>query len=431
MREWKKLLSFASIALLLGACGSTGISNSDSSGGEKATITFVNNKTDWEGNGKWDEYIAEFNEQYPDIEVLIETSTDYAGDIKTRMNSEEYGDVFMLPSTVNPKDYSYFMEPLGDQSEFEDKFFGIGKNSYDNVTYAVPVMMNPYGMIVNNTVFEDAGVAEIPTTPEDFINALKQIKEANPDVTPLNTNYASNWAMGSWDLVGTSVAGNEDFINDISEDPDAFSEGEPLYTIYNILYTTAAEGLIENDPSTTDFEQTKQDMADGKIGVMVFGSWALPQVQEKNPDNADNISFEAFPVTAPDGNQYVNIGPEYGLAVNVHSKEKEAARKFLDWFVNDSNFAEDNGALPTLKDSGSELLKPLEEKGIKIIEQAPAPEGKESLYTDVKNESEAMAEREKQRIIDAAIGNTTEKFEEIMGDLNRRWGEAVEKFSSQ
>lgn len=85
---------------ILGACG-TGSSNTDSDGNEVETITFINHKTDWEGNGKWDEYMAEFNEKYPNINVEIQTITDYAGQVKTRMNSKEYGDLLMIPGDIN------------------------------------------------------------------------------------------------------------------------------------------------------------------------------------------------------------------------------------------------------------------------------------------------------------------------------------------
>ena len=70
-------LTIASL-LVLAACGSAA-SESGSNDEGVETITFINHKTDWEENGKWDEYMAAFNEKYPDIKVEIETMTDYAG----------------------------------------------------------------------------------------------------------------------------------------------------------------------------------------------------------------------------------------------------------------------------------------------------------------------------------------------------------------
>lgn len=99
--------------------------SSGSSDSDVETITFINHKTDWETNGKWDEYIAKFNEKYPDIKVEVQTITDYAGQMKTRMNSKEYGDVLMIPGDISPKDYENFFEPLGDTEELSEKYLGL------------------------------------------------------------------------------------------------------------------------------------------------------------------------------------------------------------------------------------------------------------------------------------------------------------------
>ena len=83
----------------------------------KETITFINHRTDWEASGKWDEYIKKFNEKNPDIKVEIQTITDYAGQVKTRMNSDDYGDLLMIPGDIKAQDYANFFEPLGQKSE--------------------------------------------------------------------------------------------------------------------------------------------------------------------------------------------------------------------------------------------------------------------------------------------------------------------------
>lgn len=106
--------------------------SSGSSDSDVETITFINHKTDWETNGKWDEYIAKFNEKYPDIKVEVQTITDYAGQMKTRMNSKEYGDVLMIPGDISPKDYENFFEYLVIQKNYQ-------KNTQDLMTVHMKV----------------------------------------------------------------------------------------------------------------------------------------------------------------------------------------------------------------------------------------------------------------------------------------------------
>lgn len=407
--------------------------SSGSSDSDVETITFINHKTDWETNGKWDEYIAKFNEKYPDIKVEVQTITDYAGQIKTRMNSKEYGDVLMIPGDISPKDYENFFEPLGDTEELSEKYLGLNDRSYEGVQYGIPSQMNATGLVVNKKVFEDAGITEFPKTTEDFIAALKKIKENDSSIVPLYTNYAAGWTLSNWDFTRPGVSGDPDFTNEMTSDTSPFDEGDTMYTIYNTLYTVAKEGLIESDPTTSDWEQSKVDLANGKVAVMVLGSWAVPQIQKINEDNADNIMFEAFPVTASDGKQYMPIGGDYNYGINVNSKHKKAARKFIDWMVNESDYAVDNGGIPTVK--GAEYPKALQDSqdaGVELIEENPAPEGKESLFSDINNESElgiGSTDTEKQRIIDAAVGNSKESFDDIMKDFNTRWANAIKVVS--
>ncbi|MGT2896850.1 ABC transporter substrate-binding protein [Streptococcus macedonicus] len=407
--------------------------SSGSSDSDVETITFINHKTDWETNGKWDEYIAKFNEKYPDIKVEVQTITDYAGQMKTRMNSKEYGDVLMIPGDISPKDYENFFEPLGDTEELSEKYLGLNDRSYEGVQYGIPSQMNATGLVVNKKVFEDAGITEFPKTTEDFMVALKKIKENDSSIVPLYTNYAAGWTLSNWDFTRTGVSGDADFTNEMTTDSSPFDEGDTMYTIYNTLYTVAKEGLIESDPTTSDWEQSKVDLANGKVAVMVLGSWAVPQVQEANEDNADNITFEVFPVTASDGKQYMPIGGDYNYGININSKHKKAARKFIDWMVNESDYAVDNGGIPTVK--GAEYLKALQDSqdaGVELIEKNPAPEGKESLFSDINNESElgiGSTDTEKQRIIDAAIGNSKESFDDIMKDFNIKWANAIKAVS--
>lgn len=436
MMKKKSILSLVGLSavglLFLGACGKSGDSaKADKEG--KETITFINHKTDWEGNGKWDKYMEEFNKKYPDINVEIQTITDYVGQMKTRMNSDEYGDLLMLPGDIQPQEFATFFEPLGDKEELAEKYMGLNDRSYEGVSYGIPTQMNATGMVVNMKVFNDAGITEFPKTPEDFVAALETIKEKTPDVTPLYTNYAAGWTLSNWDFVRPGASGDKAFTNKMTSDTAPFEDGKVMNTIYKTLYDVSKARLIEADPTTSDWEQSKADMANGKIGVMVLGSWAVPQIQEINPDAADDITFQAFPMTASDGKQYMGVGGDYNLAINVHSKHKEAARKLLDWLVNDSDYAVDNGGLPAV--IGGEYptaLKSSEEAGVELIEEEPAPAGKESLFSDINNESElgiGTTDAEKQRIIDSATGNTDERFDTIMDDFNKRWSDAIKSVS--
>lgn len=430
----KKILSsivvLGAAGLLLGACGNNKDSAAkDKDSGGVETITFINHKTDWETSGKWDEYMAEFNKKYPDIKVEIQTITDYAGQIKTRMNSKEYGDVLMIPGDIKPEDYSNFFEPLGEKDNLSKEYMGLNDRSYEGVSYGLPSQMNATGMVVNQKVFSDAGIEEFPKTPEEFLKALKTVKEKNSEVTPVYTNYAAGWTLSNWDFVRSGASGDKEFTNKMTTDTEPFAKGKVMNTVYQTLFDVGNQGLIEADPTTSDWEQSKVDMANGKIGIMVLGSWAVPQIKAINAETAENIIFQPFPMTAGDGKQYLPIGADYNYGINVHSKHKEAARKLIDWLLNESDYAEENGGLSAkIGAEYPESLKAAQTAGVELMEENPAPAGKESLFSMINDQSElgvGTTDAEKQRIIDAAVGNSKESFNDIMKDFNKRWSDAV------
>ena len=80
---------------------------------------------------------------------------------------------------------------------------------------------------------------------EAFVAALETIKESNPEVTPLYTNYAAGWTLSNWDFTRTGVSGDPDMTTKLAEDSAPFEEGDTMYTIYDVLYQVAEKGLIE------------------------------------------------------------------------------------------------------------------------------------------------------------------------------------------
>lgn len=424
----KGLASVTAIAAL--AVGLTACSNGGGSG--KQTITFINQRTDLKQDGTWDRYVKEFQKAHPNIQVKVQALNDYATNMKTRMNSNNYGDVFMIPDSVTAKDYSHFLVPLGKVSSLSKKYYCIqtGKQ-YNGTAYGIASDVNVSGMIVNMNVFKKAGINKVPKTPSTFIAALKKIKSKEKGVVPLYTNYHSGFALSNWDSVGPGSTADPNFYNKIMKEKKPFAPGQTMNTVYKILYTACKDKLVEGDPTTSDWEQSKQDMADNKIGVMVLGSWALQQIQAKNKKNAKNIVYAAFPITPKSGKQYVSLSGDYALGVSAHSQHKKAAKIFVKWLVDKSSYAKDNGAIPTLKGASMPTaFQALKKNGVGLMQVAPAPKGEENLLQQVNNDSKVgfqSTEDYKQKIVDAGVGNNKQSFASIMNDMDNKWSKAVTK----
>src|SRR5215216_5926407 len=77
------------------------------------TITVLSHRTDLDTDGTLARYSEEFKALYPDVTVNWETITDYAGEVATRLNTSDYGDVLNIPPSVPADKFPQFFSPLG------------------------------------------------------------------------------------------------------------------------------------------------------------------------------------------------------------------------------------------------------------------------------------------------------------------------------
>ena len=385
-------------------------------------ITVLTNRTDLVDT-TFVEYAKKFNEKYPNVKVNFEAMTDYTGEVKIRMNTEDYGDVLLIPDEVNITQLPDFFAPLGTVDELGQKYNFVTEKALQGQVYGLPVTGNANGVLYNKAVFEAAGITELPNTPEAFLAALQLVKDKT-DAIPYYTNYAAGWPL-QWQSYLGSVSCDPDASNKMVQMDAPFAPGTPNYIIYKLMYDMVAQGLNETDPSTTDWELSKQMFADGEIATLPLGSWAIVQMEEKAADPSV-VGYMPFPSNV-DGKVCATAGGDYKIAINKNTESPEAARAWLDWFLDESNFAYDQGGIPPLKDGEyPPQLASFAELGVELVSANPAPAGEEGWFNQIDTEAEIGLNTPNlgQRIIDAARGNTDETFDDIMNDLNAKWAEA-------
>ena len=145
-----------------------------------ASISFFNNRTDLDSDEykgtTWKQYIEAFNKDFPNIEVKVLTSTNYAEDSLTHLQSGDYETVMSIPA-VDKADLSTYFMSYGDLDTMKGQVNYADNWMYDNQVYGVPSTATTQGIVYNKKVFADAGVSSLPTTPDEFIDALKKIKD--------------------------------------------------------------------------------------------------------------------------------------------------------------------------------------------------------------------------------------------------------------
>jgi ABC-type glycerol-3-phosphate transport system substrate-binding protein len=367
------------------------------------------------------------------VTIKWEGITDYEGDVKVRLSSGNYGDVLDIPTTVALSDLPQFFEPLGKNTDknLKDYWYITVKGIKDKKTgtytvYGIPTAVGIDGIVYNKAVFRKAGYNQFPKTLKDWYAASAKI--AKMGVVPLGINFANKWPLSCWDSMAMVIHKKGDYWINIYKDPAPFSLNKPHGKSFDILYNFVHNKWVEKDITTTNWEQSKSDLGEGRIAAMILGSWAIPQMQQF-AKNKNDIGFAAIPVDNS-GKLYAVVGADYCLGVSKKSKYKKEAKDFVFAFVN-SNYADSQGFLNPKKgkEPTNPVLKEFLKSGVTLIEYQDGPNGDELEKRD-KIAQEARIDfwggtYIQDVVLAAQKGRAA--FEKKLAELNQRWAAAKKK----
>nr|WP_145159609.1 extracellular solute-binding protein [Paenibacillus terrae] len=397
------LLGFVMILMLsmsLSACGSSsGSDDSASSGGGTDTtgtssggstgsgtelsgkITFLTNRTDMIGK-EYDDYVKRFNEKYPNIKVEFEGSqTDYNQQAKVRMAGDELPDVMFIPTIPNPDLPKYFA-PLDDLG-LDDKITFKDFRSYEGKVYGITTGNSTSGIVYNKKAFADAGITEIPKTWDEFLAACEKLKQKG--IVPLASNFKDKWPLNNWvyDLPRL-IENNADFPNAKLNTDTPFTMDNGYGKAFSLIRELNEKGYLEKDINSTNWEQSKKDVASGKFAMYFLGNWVINQVVGAGT-TSDNIGFFPLPYDNS-GTLRAALSPDFFYAVSKNSKNVDAAKAFVKWMIEDSGYEDFAGFIPPLKDKESKLaqLKEFQDTGVELQEGTPD----DATVTDILNKAQ-------------------------------------------
>ena len=174
-------------------------------------------------------------------------------------------------------------------------------------------------------------------------------------------------------------------------------------------------------------------MANGKIGMMTLGMWAVSQIQEANEANADDIGIAPFPATNS-GELKAGAGPDNYLGVSKYSKHKEEAKDFAIFFANSLDYLDSCGFIPANQNltSGNPVVKEYQESGVELMfaDPAEADQAASDLTTEIANESGTkfwVGEYIQNAVI--AAKKSRADFDKVIEDYNNKWNTNKEKLS--
>lgn len=356
-------------------------SGEDTAGKLSGKVTFLTNRTDMIGK-EYDDYVKRFNEVYPDIQIEFEASqTDYNQQAKVRMASGELPDLMFVPDIPNSDLPKYFapLDDLGLSAEITFKDF----KAYEGKLYGITTGNSTSGIVYNKQAFADAGITELPKTWDEFLAACEKLKQHG--IIPLSSNFKDKWPLGNWvyDLPRV-IENNKNFSNEIINTDTPFTMDNGYGKAMSLLKELADKDYLEKDINSTNWEQSKKDLANGKMAMYFLGNWVINQVIGVGAES-DNIGFFPLPFDNS-GAVRAAFNPDFFYAVNKDSKNLDATKAFLKWMLEDSGYEDFAGFISPLEGRESKLtqLAEFQATGVELQEGMPD----DTKVTEIRNKAQ-------------------------------------------
>ncbi|WP_314000019.1 extracellular solute-binding protein [uncultured Paenibacillus sp.] len=347
-KVWKGVIGTVLAASLLAGCGSnannggnadTAAGGNAGSVGEAKSVTLKVFIAQPRLKEQYDKFIADFAakekaEKNIDVTVQLEMPTaDTAAQIlKTRLAAQDGPDIFALHAINEIPSYykAGYLEDLSDQP-FVGKLLDSVKPSVtttDGKVVAVPLETLSWGYLYNKKIFADNGLTP-PTTLSEMKQVVEKLKANN--VTPFLLSYKESWipqlvlplAVGA--LVNTE---NPDFIERMNNNEGSFSEMKAMFDIFDLINAngTARATEVGGDDGAAAF-------AAGDAAMWLQGPWYAETILKSNPD----LDFGVAPLPINDNPKatMINLSASTSLAVSSASKNKEVAKDFINYVLDD------------------------------------------------------------------------------------------------
>ncbi len=203
-------------------------------------------------------------------------------------------------------------------------YFLTGPGIYRDGVYALPWLVGTRALFYNRALFEEAGIDpdRPPETWPDLLDYAARIDDLGPEVHGFGTNAGERhvlykkfmpfaWGNGG-DILG----------------PDGRSvifDSEANREALRFFLALAKVSLVEKQ-AVLD-----QVFKEGRIGMMISGSWNLKSIPEESPDLSFGVAL--IPRPAGPGGRHASFGGAEMLAIPASSGRKGAAMELARFLL--------------------------------------------------------------------------------------------------
>ncbi|WP_336774891.1 extracellular solute-binding protein [Paenibacillus sp. MMO-58] len=361
MKSVLGLVLAGSLAISLTACGSSnnnGDKNANSgasnnagatnaatekpASNEKVTITFQNiypDPTDPK-NGMMKKIVKQYETDHPNVKIELDSlNTDQQKQkLKTQAASHEVPDITIVNPAAQMQPYvdAKLFAPLNDmveQNGLKDTFQDgvLDFYTFDNNLYALPDGNNIGVVYYNKDLFQQAGIANPPTTFEEMIADVKTLKAKG--IQPMAIGEKDTWT-GSFLFMNILLRtnGGPGFLSDVVAGKKTF-EDPAFVEAVDAMQNLIQAGAFQEGVTSFDYNAGENIFKTGKAAMYYMGSWATGGI-ETSEALKDKVGVFKFPTVNGKGdpNQFM-LAPGSAFAISADSKHLQETKDFLNYFM--------------------------------------------------------------------------------------------------
>jgi len=304
-------------------------------GGDKVTVTVTSWRAESSEQQFYKKLQEELNKTSPEIVIDYQPvkATEYNTTLNLNLNTGTAADIIHLRPYAGGKavaDAGYLdpIDGLTGLDKFTPAQLAAAQGS-DGKQYGVPYMLSSTQILYNKEIFEKNGL-QVPQTWDEFIQTAEKLKAAS--VTPLAFGSKEGWVLSLMHgAVGPQFYGGTEFV-------DKFLAGEAkLDSPEYIRSIQAMKDLQPYFPANFEglgMEDIRTLFTTGQTGMVINGHFEIASILGLNPD----LQIGVFPVPPVEagGKGSVSTWVDGSFALNKSAKNKEAARKVLEFMTTEA-----------------------------------------------------------------------------------------------
>ncbi|MCS3444124.1 ABC transporter substrate-binding protein [Microbacterium phyllosphaerae] len=310
----------------------------------------------------FNEIIADFEAENPDIRVVQNQVADSETLIRTLLVKDKAPDVITLNANGGFGDlaqagvfYDFSDEPVLETINPAVQEILAELGTKQGEVNGLGYVNNANGVIYNQDIFEEQGL-EVPETWDEFIAVCDALEAAG--ITPFYGTLADSWTgMPSWNALG-AYASQDGFFDDMR------AEGEDVGADSAVSFEKDFPEVMAQQAELFSYMQegyrgrTYDDgnaaFARGESAMLLQGIWALNPVKAINPE----INAAIFPYPAADDpdDRLLVSGVDVVVTMAKDTPHREEALRFIEYLFDVGvieEFAASQNMIPSVK--GAEL----------------------------------------------------------------------------